>query len=113
MNSISKPRGHKEGRASFPTKSPYKILKNRYLKSQGREGRKDMRGRRGRRAPGSVLLFLLCPAPNARANVSREGTPPFHLRAQRTHSLFPFASPPSLPQKTKLPLSARNKLEGP
>ena len=49
LNSIQKPRGHKEGRASFPNQSPYKSLKNPWLNSQSLERRREEEGRERRR----------------------------------------------------------------
>ena len=67
----------------------------------------------GEEREGAWLCLSLCSARNARSTASREEGASFYLRAQRTHSLSPFASPPSLSLKTKLPLSARIKLESP
>jgi len=96
LNSISKPRGHKEGRASFPTKIQYKVFTIPWLKSYLEERKEEEHG--GRRGGGGTWLFFC-----------------FFLLSStwRTHSLSPFASPPSLSLKTKLPLSARIKLESP
>ena len=51
------PRGHKEGRASFPDQSPYKSLKNPYSKPYPREEREEEK-RRGRRRKGEAVLGL-------------------------------------------------------
>ena len=65
-----------------------------------------MEGEEEEEAPGSFSVsFLLSSTP------TRRGGRPFCPGA--THSLSPFASPPSLSPKTKIPLSARIKLEGP
>jgi len=85
-------------------KSMAKILPRR------EEGGRTWREKRGR-APGCV--FLCVQHENARSTASREEGASFLPAAQRTHSLSPFASPPSLSLKTKLPLSARIKLESP
>ena len=54
LNQSQNPRGHKEGRASFPIKSQYKNLNNPYLYFLERRGRKRERGegrqQEGRRA---------------------------------------------------------------
>ena len=55
LNSIKKPRGHKEGRASFPNHSPYKSLKNPWLKPQSLERRREEEGR-GDRGEGGARL---------------------------------------------------------
>ena len=55
-------------------------------------------------------------APGSLSSVQRthqEMTAPLFASHQRTHSHSPFASPTSLSLKTKLPLSARIKLESP
>ena len=62
--------------------------------------------RRKKRTPGSFCFP--CSVQRARP---RRGGRPFCPGA--TYSLSPFASPPSLSSKTKIPLSARIKLEGP
>ena len=51
------PRGHKEGRASFPDQFPYKSLKNPYSKPYRREEREEEK-RRGRRRTGEAVLGL-------------------------------------------------------
>ena len=59
----------------------------------------------------ALFFFLWFPAPKMPEPISREEGASFLPTAQR--SLSPFASPPSLSLKTKLPLSARIKLESP
>ena len=51
------PRGHKEGRASFPDQFPYKSLKNPYSKPYPREEREEEK-RKGRRRTGEAVLGL-------------------------------------------------------
>jgi len=79
-----------------------KILPRR--EEGGRTWREKRRGRR--LALSSVLSHAKMPG-----LASREEGTSFLPTAQR--SLSPFASPPSLSLKTKLPLSARIKLESP
>ena len=59
LTRIQNPGGHKEDWASFPTQSQYKDLKNPYLKSLERRGRKNKREEKGRQAQGEERLFLL------------------------------------------------------
>jgi len=66
-----------------------------------------MEGEEKEEAPGSLSVSSFYPATH------QERRAPLFASHQRTHSLSPFASPPSLSLKTKLPLSARIKLEGP
>ena len=66
-----------------------------------------MEGEEEEEAPGSFSVSSFCPA------LHQERRAPLFASHRRTHSLSPFASPPSLSLKTKLPLSARIKLEGP
>jgi len=80
LNSISKPRGHKEGRASFPTKIQYKVFTIPWLKSYLEERKEEEHG--GRRTPwrkereGAYSIFYLYVV-SARA---RAGAPlPFSL----------------------------------
>ena len=54
LNSISKPRGHKEGRASFPTKIQYKVFTIPWLKSYLEERKEEEHG--GRREGGGAWL---------------------------------------------------------
>ena len=71
-------------------------------------GRTWREKRRGARLAAGSLFFFLCSVQRHRPG---RGGRPFCPGA--THSLSPFASPPSLSPKTKIPLSARIKLEGP
>jgi len=57
LKRIQKPRGHKEGRASFPDQFPYKSLKNPYSKPYPREEREEEK-RKGRRRTGEAVLGL-------------------------------------------------------
>jgi hypothetical protein len=109
LNSISKPRGHKEGRASFPTKIQYKVFTIPWLKSYLEERKKEEHG--GRRGGGGAWLFFCFFFSVQHPHQERRA--PLFASHRRTHSLSPFASPPSLSLKTKLPLSARIKLESP
>jgi hypothetical protein len=81
LNSISNPRGNKEGRASFPTESPYKFFKNPWPRTSSREGREELE-RENKEGGGRLALsvFLLCPAPQAPG-----GAPAFLSRGQLTH----------------------------
>ena len=108
--SIQKPRGHKEGRASFPTQIQY-TTQEFIPKTLEKEREKNLRerereqGRRWRLAP----LLLLCPT-----HPPRRGRLPFCPGASRPTQLPPsLSSPPSLPLMTQLPLSAEIKLQGP
>ena len=107
---IQKPRGHKEGRASFPTQIPYKSFKNPSLKSHLTGGREEDREREEERAPG-----CLCPSVERQPeNREREGGALAFLscRGSATHSQFASLSClPSLPLKTTIPLSAEIKLK--
>jgi len=68
----------------------------------------------GEEREGAWLFFpSLCCERQMPGHLSREEGASFLPAAQHTHSLSPFASPPSLSLKTKLPLSARIKLESP
>ena len=58
LNSISKPRGHKEGRASFPTKIQYKVFTIPWLKSYLEERKEEEHG--GRRGGATWLSFCFC-----------------------------------------------------
>ena len=78
------------------------------LEKKKEEEQENSERDRKERREGAWLSLLSCPA---RANQERRA--PLLPVARRTHSLSPFASPPSLSLKTKLPLSARIKLEGP
>jgi len=109
LTSISKPRGHKEGRASFPTKIQYKVFTIPWLKSYLEERKEEEHG--GRRGGGGAWLFLYFFFSVQHAHQERRG--PLFASHRRTHSLSPFASPPSLPLMTQLPLSAEIKLLGP
>ena len=84
-------------------KSMAKILPRR------EEGGRTWREKRGR-APGCVFLCVQRQMPGPPV---QGGGRLLFASPQRTHSLSPFASPPSLSPKTKIPLSARIKLEGP
>ena len=89
--SIQKPRGHKEGRASFPTQIQY-TTQEFIPKTLEKEREKNLRERAGRRWRLSPLL-LLCPA-----HPTQEGAPAFLSRGQPTHpaaSLSFFSSKPS------------------
>jgi hypothetical protein len=107
---VQKPRGHKEGRASFPTQIPYKSFKNPSLKSHLTGGREEDREREEERAPG-----CLCPSVERQPeNREREGGALAFLscRGSATHSQFASLSClPSLPLKTTIPLSAEIKLK--
>jgi len=67
------PGGHKEGRASFPTQSSYKVFTIPWLKSNLKERKEEEHGGRRRRAPGSFFLSLVSSAKNARANLQGGG----------------------------------------
>ena len=89
--SIQKPRGHKEGRASFPTQIQYKTQEfiPKTLEKEREKNLRERAGRRWRLAP----LLLLCPA-----RTTQEGAPAFLSRGQQTHpaaSLSFFSSKPS------------------
>jgi len=71
------------------------------------EGGRTWREKRRRRRL-ALFLFLF-----SVQHAHQERRAPLFASHRRTHSLSPFASPPSLSLKTKLPLSARIKLEGP
>ena len=102
LNSISKPRGHKEGRASFPTKIQYKVFTIPWLKSYLEERKEEEHG--GRRGGGGAWLFL-CFFVLSSAHHQGEGGTPFCQPASATYSrCLPFPFPASLHLKTKLPL---------
>jgi len=62
LKQIQLPGGHKEGRASFPTKIQYKVFTIPWLKSYLEERKEEEHA--GRREEGGAWLFLLfCPTP--------------------------------------------------
>ena len=67
-----------------------------------------MEGEEEEEAPGSFSISFF-----SVQHAHQERRAPLFASHLRTHSLSPFASPPSLSLKTKLPLSARIKLESP
>ena len=67
----------------------------------------------GEEREGAWLCLSLCSARKCQEHRLQGGGRLLFASPQRTHSLSPFASPPSLSLKTKLPLSARIKLESP
>ena len=109
--SIQKPRGHKEGRASFPTKIQYKVFTNPWLKSYLEERKEEEHtGRREGRLALFCFFFV------QRTARERGGAP---LLPTDRHPL-PAASFPCLPSlllkdyntpkcwnKTRRPLGAK------
>ena len=91
--SIQKPRGHKEGRASFPTQIQYKTQEF-IPKTLEKEREKNLRERESREemTPGSSVF------PCVQRARHQEGAPAFLSRGQHTHpaaSLSFFSSKPS------------------
>jgi len=82
--SIQKPRGHKVGRASFPTKIQYKVFTNPWLKSYLEERKEEEHRERGGDEGG--WLFFFC---SFQRTVPGEGSAPFVLDPGATHSLLP------------------------
>ena len=103
---IKKPKGHKEDGASFPKRIQYMVSRIHPKISIPEKEEKEQRGRR--RQGG---------APPVSCAPTRERT----AGAPTLPAFYPFvcccppflSSPPSLPLKTRIPLSAEIKLEGP
>jgi len=101
LKQIQLPGGHKEGRASFPTKIQYKVFTIPWLKSYLEERKEEEHG--GRRGGGGAWLFL-CFFVLSSAHHQGEGGATL-LPASTTYSrCLPFPFPASLHLKTKLPL---------
>jgi len=106
--SIQKPRGHKEGRASFPTQIQY-TTQEFIPKTLEKEREKNLRERE-QGGDGAWLLFFCY----VQRTPPSRGRLPFCPGASRPTQLPPsLSSPPSLPLMTQLPLSAEIKLQGP
>ena len=107
---IQQPRGHKEERASFPNQFPYKDSKIHgldHLLEKKRE--EEPEGRWERRLEQGFVFYLM------RRQPEREPAPlslPTFYPSVCCYPAF-LSSPPSLPLKTRIPLSAEIKLEGP
>ena len=108
---IEKPRGHKEDGASFPKRIQYMVsrihLQNLTLEEEGRRTEREGERRREQSREGTVLCLVRQP--------EREAAPlslPAFYPSVCCCPAF-LSSPPSLPLKTKVPLSAKIKLEGP
>ena len=108
---IEKPRGHKEDGASFPNQFTYKVsrihLQNLTLEEEGRRTEREGERRREQSREGNILCLVRPPGrASTRSCPACLLSPPCCCPAS-------LSSSPSLPLKTRIPLSAEIKLEGP
>ena len=108
---IEKPRRHKEDGASFPKQIQYMVsrilLQNLTLEEEGRRTEREGERRREQSREGTVLCLVRPPGRESQRSC------PACLLSPPCCCPASLSSSPSLPLKTRIPLSAKIKLEGP
>ena len=111
---IEKPKGHKEDGASFPKQIQYMVsrihLQNLTLEEEGRRTEREAERRREQSREGTVLCLVRPPERETSLLSCLSFIPPPAPSCGCSASL---SSSPSLPLKTRIPLSAEIKLKGP
>ena len=109
---IEKPKGHKEDGASFPKRIQYMVsrihIQNLTLEEEGRRTEREGERRREQSREGTVLCLVRPPG-----RASMRSYPACLLSPPPCYCPASLSSSPSLPLKTRIPLSAEIKLEGP
>ena len=110
---IEKPKGHKEDGASFPKRIQYMVsrihLQNLTLEEEGRRTEREGERRREQSREGTVLCLVRPPERER----EKQHSCPACLLSPPCCCPASLSSSPSLPLKTRIPLSAEIKLEGP